>query len=182
MRRLFFHEESIHEVSRRYLEHEYIHTYIRIKDCFMQELHSHIDDSPKALYYKHFKSSLKAEHYLNIDLPYMYKKILSNFRCSSHCLMIEKGRHQNIERSLRFCPLCLRRNAYVIEDEFHFFFVCPIYAEIRNIYFKPDWIRNIITPHKFYEIMSRADTSSILAVSKFLESAFRYRNELLQND
>ena len=38
----------------------------------MQELHSHIDDSPKALYYKHFKSSLKAEHYLNIDLPYMY--------------------------------------------------------------------------------------------------------------
>ena len=30
------------------------------QDCFMQELHSHIDDSPKALYYKHFKSSLKA--------------------------------------------------------------------------------------------------------------------------
>ena len=25
-RRLFFHEESIHEVSRRYLEHEYVHT------------------------------------------------------------------------------------------------------------------------------------------------------------
>ena len=25
-RQLFFHEESIHEVSRRYLEHEYIHT------------------------------------------------------------------------------------------------------------------------------------------------------------
>ena len=25
MRRLFFHEESIHEVSRRYHEHEYIH-------------------------------------------------------------------------------------------------------------------------------------------------------------
>ena len=28
-RRLFFHEESIHEVSRQYLEHEYVHTYIR---------------------------------------------------------------------------------------------------------------------------------------------------------
>ena len=26
-RGLFFHEESIHEVSRRYLEHEYVHTY-----------------------------------------------------------------------------------------------------------------------------------------------------------
>ena len=110
-----------------------------IKDCFMQELHSQIDDLPKALPYQHFKSSLKAEHYLNIDLPYMYKKILSNCRCSSHCLMIEKGRHQNIEHSQRFCPLCLRRYAYVNEDEFHFFFVCPIYTEIRNICFKPDW-------------------------------------------
>ena len=29
MCRLFFHEESIHEVLRRYLEHEYVHTYIR---------------------------------------------------------------------------------------------------------------------------------------------------------
>ena len=28
MRPLFFHEESIHEVSRRYLEHKYIHTYV----------------------------------------------------------------------------------------------------------------------------------------------------------
>ena len=28
-RRLFFHEESIHEVSRRYLEHEYVRTYVR---------------------------------------------------------------------------------------------------------------------------------------------------------
>ena len=28
MRQLFFHEESIHEVSRRYPEHEYIHTYV----------------------------------------------------------------------------------------------------------------------------------------------------------
>ena len=33
MRRLFFHEESIHEVSRRYLEHEYVHTYIRTYIC-----------------------------------------------------------------------------------------------------------------------------------------------------
>ena len=29
MRQLFFHEESIHEVSRRYLEPPYIHTHTR---------------------------------------------------------------------------------------------------------------------------------------------------------
>ena len=79
--------------------------------------------------------------------------------------MIEKGGHQNIDRCLRFCQFCLRRNAYVIEDEFHFFFVCPIYAEIRNIYFKPEWIRDIVTSHKFYSIMSSVDTFSILSVA-----------------
>ena len=95
--------------------------------------------------------------------------------------MIEKGRHQNIDRSLRFCPFCLRRNAYVIEDEFHFFFVCPTYAEIRNIYFKPEWVRDIVTLNKFYSIMSSVDASSIFSVAKFLLSAFKHRKELLQD-
>ena len=75
----------------------------RIKDCSAQQLHSQIDESPKALYYKHFKSTLEAEYYLKID----YRKIISNFRCSSHCFITEKGRHQYIDRSLKFCPFCL---------------------------------------------------------------------------
>ena len=40
MCRLFFHEESLHEVSRRYLEHEYTHTHT----------HTHIHtDKPKPI-------------------------------------------------------------------------------------------------------------------------------------
>ena len=27
----------------------------RVKDCFVQQWHSNIENSPKALYYKHFK-------------------------------------------------------------------------------------------------------------------------------
>ena len=153
----------------------------QIKDCSAQQLNSQIEESPKELYYKLFKSTLEIEHYLKIDLPFLYRKIISNFRCSSHCLMIEKGRHQNIDRSLRFCPFCLRRNAYVIEDEFHFLFVCPAYAEIRNIYFKQEWVRDIVTLNKFYSIMSSVDASSIFSVAKFLLSAFNHRKELLQD-
>ena len=49
MRRLFFHEESIHEVSRRYLEHEYIHTYIHTY------VHTYIHtDKPKPICPPHF--------------------------------------------------------------------------------------------------------------------------------
>ena len=47
-----------------------------------QKWHSYMNEIPKALHYKHFKSLLTAELYLNTDLSYVLKKTLSNFRCS----------------------------------------------------------------------------------------------------
>ena len=87
--------------------------------------------------------------------------------------MIEKGRHQSpkVDRSLQFCPFCLKRNAHVIEDEFHFFLVCPVYTEIRNMYLKPEWVRAIATIPTFYSIMSSCDTLSILSTVRYLISA-----------
>jgi len=32
--------------------------------------------------------------------PFKYKLVLANFRCSGHTLMIDKGRHLNIDREL----------------------------------------------------------------------------------
>ena len=94
--------------------------------------------------------------------------------------MIEKGRHQNIERNLRFCNLCLKRNVYSIEDEFHFFCVCPFYKDFMDLYF--EWNKDIITINMFYTIMSQTDKHSIMSISRFLVSAFSYRKELLQTD
>ena len=74
----------------------------------------------KSLHFKEFKSALDIEFYLNIGMTYVLRKAFSNFRCSGHKLMIEKGRHLNIERNLRFCPLCQMKNLSVIEDEYHF--------------------------------------------------------------
>ena len=58
--------------------------------------------------------------YLFIDLNFLCKKSLAIFRCSSHNLLIEKGLHQNIEKEYIFCPFCLERNVYSVEEEFHF--------------------------------------------------------------
>ena len=77
----------------------------RLVDCSVQQWHSLLEESPKALHYKQFKSILEVETYLNIDLHFVYRKVLANFRCSSHSLMIETGRHQNIDRNLRFCQI-----------------------------------------------------------------------------
>ena len=87
--------------------------------------------------------------------------------------------HNKELKFLRFCQICLQRNAYVVEDEFHFFCVCPAYEEIRSMYFKPQWIRGILTVDKFYLIMSSPEKSSILLICKFLLSAIYYRQELL---
>ena len=110
-------------------------------------------DSPKALHYKYFKSHLYSEPYLNIDLSYILRKTLSNFRCSTHNLMIEKGRHLAIDRNLRFCPLCIKNNIYVIEDEFHFFFECSEFELYRQTFFKTNWLRNR-SLNMFHLIMS----------------------------
>ena len=46
------------------------------------------------------------------------RTILCKFRCSSHKLLIEQGRHMSIERMHRLCQNC---NSNVIEDEYHFY-------------------------------------------------------------
>ena len=95
--------------------------------------------------------------------------------------MIEKGRHQHIDRNIRFCPLCLKRNVYVVEDEFRFVCVCPPYNDIRNIYFKLEWKTNLITDMLFIRIMSSTDKESIVAISKYLVSALSYRNTCISS-
>ena len=63
--------------------------------------------------------------------------------------MIEAGRHQNIDHNLRFCQMCLKRNVYIVEDEFHFFLVCPAFDDISELYLKPEW-KNAITTNKHF--------------------------------
>ena len=106
----------------------------RIIDCFTQKWYSEIDVSSKALHYKKFKTLLDPEFYLNTSLSYILQKTLANCTCSSHDLMIEKGRHLSIDREYRFCPICKSKDIYIVEDKFHFFFHCSVYKELRIKY------------------------------------------------
>ena len=80
----------------------------RLKDCYRQHWFGRIIDMSKGEYCKHVKSLLEVEKYLSVDLDFKFRKVLANFRCSSHDLMIEKGRHNGIDRIYRFCPICLK--------------------------------------------------------------------------
>ena len=74
----------------------------RIKDISIQNWRRAINDSSKATHCKYFKSNLDVEKYLFVDLNFICRKTLANFWCSSHNLLIERGRHLNIEREYRF--------------------------------------------------------------------------------
>ena len=39
----------------------------RLTDCFTQQWHSEVEESPKALHYKHFNLILEVETYLHIE-------------------------------------------------------------------------------------------------------------------
>ena len=65
----------------------------RLKDCYFQDWFSKINQSSTAEHYKHFKSLLEVEKYLTLDLCFKLRQALAKFRCSSHSLTIEKGRH-----------------------------------------------------------------------------------------
>ena len=73
------------------------------------------------------------EFYLKEIKNKAYRNVLSQFRCVSHNLAIETGRHGpvNVERSRRLCKYC---NLQDIEDEYHFLLICPLYRELRSRY------------------------------------------------
>jgi len=61
------------------------------------------------------------------------RKALARLRLSSHSLCIETGRWtkpKSIPRNIRFCSLC----EDLVEDEYHFLFVCPRYEHLRRLY------------------------------------------------
>ena len=57
------------------------------------------------------------------------RSTLCKFRISAHRLAIERGRYSNTERQNRICQYC---NTGEIEDEQHFFLICPFYSPMRE--------------------------------------------------
>lgn len=149
----------------------------RIRDSSKQMLHSEIDSSPKSLHYKLYKSALDPEAYLTSPFPHKYKQLLSNFRCSGHQLMIEKGRHLRIERDLRLCLYCQQQGIYIVEDEVHFLLHCPMYKTLRQTYFFNIWSDSVLCIQLFIRIMSDSNRESIMSLAKYLEAAFDLRKQ-----
>ena len=107
----------------------HVKAYSRMRGIFHQEAFAAINqESSKLRTYKLLKEEIGMETYLTIVNNTKNRTTLTKFRLSNHTLMIEKGRHQNIDKNLRFCPFCPTR----IEDEIHFLLECECYAIHRK--------------------------------------------------
>ena len=131
-------ESKISEVGLRalFLEKDkncHIKVFQREKDIFHQGAFLEINrENSKLKTYCIVKHTIGSEEYFNFIENTKERIAFTKFRLSNHRLMIEKGRHQKIERQLRLCPFC----PFEVEDEHHFLLKCPIYKPLRENLFE----------------------------------------------
>ena len=99
----------------------------RLRDQFIQQWNSDIDNSPEFINFRMLKLNFDIEKYL-ISLPSALWIPLCKFRCRNHKLPVEKFRQNSEDRNLRYCTLC---HINEVGNEFHYVLKCPFFAEQR---------------------------------------------------
>ena len=137
----------------------------RIRDHFTQNWYATISDFSKLEYYCQFKTGFKLETYVECISNDSLRSELAAFRLSAHNLEIERGRHFDVSRQNRKCRLC---SMGMVESEYHFLLVCPLYTDLRRSFLtRSSWP----SVAKFINIMSSNSPRFILKLARFIKSA-----------
>ena len=134
----------------------------RLEDQFTQSWSGKVNDSPKALNYRLYKTSHNFEHYLNV-LDDKDVITMSRFRTMNHKLPIENGRWQNIPREQRKCPLC----RVAIGDEYHYVMECSSLLTDRTLLIDKKYLTNL-NVLKFNAIMNQKQKSKLRKLCQFI--------------
>ena len=154
----------------------------RIIDIFHQKAFAEISrESSKLRTYSLIKKEIKREPYL-LNVRNVEDRIaMTKFRLSNHKLMIEKGRHMDLDINDRKCPFC-----HLIEDEAHFLLTCNIYANLRNELL--DKVEEILSDEPLVrtdnQLMMRyllGNTKIAPIVAKYLNKTQKIRDFLIEN-
>ena len=151
----------------------------RLHDIFNQDSFSAINKPKSKLRtYKRLKTKAGFENYLSIITSQKDRISLTKLRLSNHQLNIEKGRHDNIPKEMRFCPFCTNS----VENEVHFLIQCKTYDTLRKNfmvkYSNNENFKNLDPIKQFSQIL--ADTDNILEVAHAINKMFHCRNFILE--
>ena len=151
----------------------------RLKDIFHQNSFSQISEqNSKLRTYKHLKTEIGFEEYIELITNEKERIMLTKFRLSNHQLMIEKGRHMNIDKEERFCPMCPN----LIEDETHFLIMCKAYKKEREKLFNEanKANRNFSQKGSLEKVkFLLTNKSTIKITSQFINKCAQLREELI---
>ncbi|MCG7875093.1 MAG: reverse transcriptase family protein [Candidatus Thiodiazotropha endolucinida] len=145
----------------------------RIRDNFTQSWYARISNTSKLEYYCQFKTEFKFEKYVDCIKNDRQRSELAAFRLSAHNLDIERGRHIAVTRENRICRLC---SMGMIESEYHFLLVCPLYQELRRELLKTTSWPSVT---KFISIMSSNSGRYLVKIAQFIMSANVLRTQAL---
>jgi hypothetical protein len=145
---------------------------------YINEWKNNITTKPVLRTYVKFKLDFYMEPYLLYIKDNRIRKVISQFRLSSHDFAVEKGRHSKPKVPLdqRIC----RRCGSGIEDELHVLTICSFYSEERNV-FKNKLIEsnfNMVNDHQdfFISVISSNNEKVLFILGKFLLKVQAKRN------
>jgi len=129
---------------------------------------------PKLRTYKLFKSDFRLEPYLDLNLNKRIYTKIARFRCSSHSLKIETGRHERpiVPVEHRICDKCTSNE---VEDELHCLITCNSHHRARSTLFLtvsnfiPD-LASLSNPEIFTTVLKCKEPEVLKALGKFLDS------------
>ena len=110
------------------------------------------------------------ELYLSLIKFRRHRRALTRLRCSNHLLAIEKFRGR-LPRQERLCKYCINNNVSVVEDEYHFVLVCPLYKEIRSSILKYDV--QFPTIMHYVNLMSNVNEVTVQNLACYVYNAFK---------
>ena len=91
----------------------HVKSFQRMYDIFHQEAFEDLrNENSKLRTYNYMKNKIGMEPYLQKIKSIKDRISFTKFTLSNHSLVIEKGRHQKIDKNRRFCPFCINK----IED------------------------------------------------------------------
>lgn len=143
----------------------------RLKDQYLQVWSDLcVNNNKLNKFYVFIKPTFGFEMYVNCLEFTKFKRCMANFRSSSHSLMIEKGRHIGLPRDERFCLYCKN----IVEDEYHFVFICPLYTELRNTYLPKKYF-SVPTLNRFHNLMASTNVNIMRNLAMYLFFANKTR-------
>ena len=145
----------------------------RLDDQFFQTWNRELENSSRAVFYRTF-ADFQFQDYLDIITVRKFRIAITKLRVASHRLEVETGRWSRpnaIPFEERKCKICNQ-----LEDEFHFFFECPIYSNLRLRYFR-NYYLNRPSMFKLVELFKTNSEKQLRDLAMYIFKAF----ELQQN-